>query len=100
MKLDNEKVVPLGKDKDSDNPEYSFNTPNHKEGGDQERGFAYVLEEINEVQSSLVKFFTLMFEIAILLIPVQIIIYNDIKPYEIKIILSLQEYFNLMNMTY
>jgi hypothetical protein len=100
MRLEQEKDESNVKDKAGDNPENSFITNDRKIHKDiPEEGFAYVLEEINEVQTSLVNFFTLMFEIGVLLIPIQIIIYNDIKPYEISAILYLQSYFNVRNLS-
>ena len=58
-------------------------------------GLEYVLEEINEVQTNLVNFFTIMFQMGILLIPIQIIVYEDIKPYEISAIKYLQSTFGV-----
>ena len=75
-------------------PELSFTMDIEKKVV-KEDGFAYVLSEINEVQDSLVNFFTIMFEIGILLIPVQIIIYEYIKPYEITAIKYLQSLFSI-----
>jgi hypothetical protein len=83
-----------------DNPDNSLNSPMKKDIVLGQEGFDYVLEEISEVQTSLVNFFTLMFEIGILLIPIQMIIYEDIKPYEIKAIQSIQNYFDLSNLSY
>ena len=58
-------------------------------------GFDYILEEINEVQTNLVNFFTIMFKIGIILIPIQIIVYEDIKTYEIDAIIYLQSSFGI-----
>lgn len=97
------KIERLNEEKEykSNSVEYQDNSlisPLKKEDELQQEGFEYVLEEISEVQTSLVKFFTLMFEIGILLIPIQIIIYEDIKPYEIIAIHGLQNVFNLSNL--